>query len=190
MIVFAPATFGHGGVSMEDDLCVMQIGPYRAHFTGYQPQLRASQEFCEDIPHVAEAIIVLDFLDNRLREMDIEFRVIRDVNDIGISATYDDLGGRDAITAASVFVEAAKRYPRGSVNVSIPFDAPGNFIGIVEANDGEGNQHYRSVFPFAVAATPWYSGWQWLLALVVLGLVLYVRPWTKIRQATAPDPEP
>jgi hypothetical protein len=30
----------HGGVSIEDDTCIMQIGPYRAHFTGYQPAAR------------------------------------------------------------------------------------------------------------------------------------------------------
>ena len=28
----------HGGVSMEDDLCVIKIGFLKAHFTGYQPK--------------------------------------------------------------------------------------------------------------------------------------------------------
>ena len=70
--------YAHGGVSLEDDLCIMRIGQYRAHFTGYQPRARASQEFCEDIPELGEAIIVLDFLDPALRNMDIDFEVITD----------------------------------------------------------------------------------------------------------------
>src|SRR3990167_8180724 len=42
----------HGGVSMEEDLCVMKLGTYRSHFTGYQPEKRSTQEFCEDIPEI------------------------------------------------------------------------------------------------------------------------------------------
>ena len=38
----------HGGVVAEEDLCVIEIGVYRAHFTIYQPESRASEEFCED----------------------------------------------------------------------------------------------------------------------------------------------
>ena len=167
----------HGGVSMEDDTCIMQLGPYRAHFTGYQPKLRASQEFCEDIPHVADAIIVLDFLDSRLRSMEIEFRVIRDVNNIGVNATWDDLGGEAAIQSATTFVEPTMTYPRGSVDVTIPFAEPGRFIGLVTANDSETKQHYVSVFPFSVGVAAWYDGWVWLVGTVLLGIVLFLRPW-------------
>ena len=70
LVILAMAPFdtqAHGGVSIEDDRCIMTIGPYRAHFSGYQPKLRASQEFCEDIPAVADAIIVLDFISQPLR---------------------------------------------------------------------------------------------------------------------------
>ncbi len=170
------AVFAHGGVSMEDDSCVMQIGPYDAHFTGYQPALRASQEFCEDIPVAAAAGIVLDFIDAPLRELDVDFRVVRDVNAIGVDATYDDLGDAAAVEAATVFYASPQRYPRGNLNVALEFNAPGHFIGVVTARDAAGERYYVSVFPFAVGITRWYSGWGWLLAALLLGGALYLVP--------------
>ena len=127
----------------------MKIGPYRAHFTGYQPQLRASQEFCEDIPNVAKAIIVLDFINEPLREMAIEFRLVHDVNNVGVNATIDDLGSAEDIERASMFVQPAARYPQGSVDVSLEFTEPGQFIGMVTANDDRSaaERTYVAVFP-------------------------------------------
>ncbi|MGR8919869.1 MAG: hypothetical protein ACU85V_09630 [Gammaproteobacteria bacterium] len=185
----APAV-SHGGVSMEEDTCVMLVGPYKAHFTGYQPSVRASQEFCEDIPVVADAVIVLDFIDAPLREMEVDFRVVRDVNDIGVTATYDDLGGEAAIEAATEFYEPPKRYPRGNVNVTLGFTAPGNFIGVVTADDQATAQRHVSVFPFAVGMAPWYAGWGWIAIIVVVGVLLYLRPWARRRQAESPTASP
>ena len=62
------AAHAHGGVSMEDDHCVMRIGPHRAHFTGYQPQTGSAQAFCEDIPEPGRAVIVIDFVDMEVKE--------------------------------------------------------------------------------------------------------------------------
>ena len=44
----------HGGVVSEEDLCIIEIGVFSAHFTVYQPETRASTEYCEDIPDVGE----------------------------------------------------------------------------------------------------------------------------------------
>ena len=42
----------HGGVVFEEDVCVLKIGFLQAHFTGYQPSSRGSEEFCEELPDV------------------------------------------------------------------------------------------------------------------------------------------
>lgn len=177
--------FAHGGVSMDEDQCVMRLGPYRAHFTGYQPSVRASQEFCEDIPVVAEALIVLDFIDASLREMAVDFRVIRDVNNIGINATWDDLGDQAAIEAASVFYLPADTYTKGNFNVALTFEQPAAFIGLVTATDQKSGTVYRSVFPFSVGiAAPWYSGWPWIVLVALIGIALYLQPWAKPKSET------
>jgi len=64
---------------MTDDVCVMQIGFMRAHFTGYQPSVDGNKEFCEDIPNVVKSVFVIDYLHNYLRKLEVDFRIIKDV---------------------------------------------------------------------------------------------------------------
>ena len=78
----------------------MQTGRYRAHFTGYRPTVTAAQEFCEDTPTIA--VIVLDFINLARCGMDVDFRVVADANDAGVSTTFDDLGSAAEIEAATV----------------------------------------------------------------------------------------
>lgn len=144
------AAFGHGGVSMEDDVCLIKIGRYTAHFTGYLPQERASQEFCEDIPVATKAVFVLDFISDELRTMDIDFRIVRDVNNIGRMATFEDLGGPEAVEKATVFYEEPKVYGAGVISVHYHFVETGGYVGIISAHHQATGLSYRSVFPFSV----------------------------------------
>ncbi len=163
----------HGGVSVEKDLCVMKIGRYRAHFTGYQPRERASQEFCEDIPVFAPAIVVLDFVDMALRKMAIDFRVLRDVNNIGVRATYQDLGSPEDIEKATIFYREPAAHPHGSLSVSLKFDQPGTYIGVLTAFDENNSQTITSVFPFSVGVTNWWRRLRWIVWASAFGAVFY-----------------
>ena len=62
-------------------MCKLRVGPYLMHFTGYQPQTAPELEFCEDIPGTGPTIIVLDYLDAKLRDLPVEARIIRDTGD-------------------------------------------------------------------------------------------------------------
>ena len=163
----------HGGVSIEDDRCIMSIGPYRAHFTGYQPKVRGAKEFCEDIPVVADAIIVLDFVSQALRDMRVDFRILRDVNNVGVTATYTDLGSIEDIESATVAYRPSQRYPNGNFDVSLKFDTAGSFIGVLSAVDPGTGREYVSVFPFSVGVVNWWGPLKWVLAVVVLGAGAY-----------------
>ena len=170
LLLIGGAAQAHGGVSMEDDTCIMRIGNYRAHFTGYQPELRATQEFCEDIPELGKAIIVVDFIDNALRQNEVEFRVLRDVHDLGMKAQYQDLGDAAAIEAASLFKLAAQRYPKGTLTFEQRFEQPGWYIGMLSATDPASGQTLHSVFPFRVGMR---NPWRYVPAfLIVIGLSL------------------
>jgi hypothetical protein len=185
LVVLAPAVYAHGGVSVEDDVCIMTIGPYRAHFTGYQPEVRASQEFCEDIPVVAKSIIVLDFINQPLREMAVDFRIVRDVNEVGVTATAADLGSAADIERATIFYRAAERYPRGSFDVGLTFEESGRFIGVLTAVDDKTGtrREYVSVFPFSVGVTDWWGRLKWIVVSIVFGAGLYL--WSSRSGKTA-----
>jgi hypothetical protein len=129
----APSPCGaHGGVSMENDMCKLRVGPYLMHFTGYQPQTTPELEFCEDIPGTGQTIIVLDYLDQKLRDLPVEARIIRDTGD------ESDL---DRVT---VYHLPPAQYPRGTMVIEHTFPEPGRFVGLVTVGD------QVSRFPFAV----------------------------------------
>jgi len=46
----------HGGVKLEQDECVLRIGPNTMHFVGYQ-RAGEEQEFCEDIAQTGPTVI-------------------------------------------------------------------------------------------------------------------------------------
>lgn len=174
------AAFGHGGVSMEDDVCLIKIGTYTAHFTGYLPQERAAQEFCEDIPIATDAVFVIDFISDELREMDIDFRIVRDINNVGRKATYEDLGGPEAIEKATVFYQKPKTYEQGVISIHFPFVENGGYVGIVDAHHRATGLSYRSVFPFSVGSWPYT---RYLVYYVVLFLVCGIFIWASGRSS-------
>ncbi len=162
----------HGGVSMEDDLCVIKIGFLKAHFTGYQPKTNGTQEFCEDIPEVASSIFVIDYLHDFLKEMPVDFRIIKDVNNFGIFANWDDITGLEDIEQDTVFYLPPMKRPDGVLTVNYDFQQAGGYIGIVTAVHHEKEKTYQAVFYFQVGGTN-YGYVPLFIALVVLAQALY-----------------
>ena len=149
-LLASQTVLAHGGVAIEDDMCILKAGPYIMHFTGFQPEQSQSEEFCEDIPDVGGAIIVLDYVDKQLRDMAVDFRIIKDVNNIGNTATLDDLGGYSDIEQNTVYYLPSELRRTGSFNVEYNFAEPGRFIGMVRVDDIPNGKEYTSVFPFSV----------------------------------------
>lgn len=125
----------HGGLALAEDMCVLTVGPYRMHFTGYQP-LSQEEEFCEDIPEVGKTVIALDYIQEELRPLTTEVRIIRDT------------GSEENIDEITVFHLPPKVYPSASIAVEHTFPEKGKFVGLVKVTGGA--QDYISRFPFSV----------------------------------------
>ena len=136
---FSTQVQAHGGLSLADDICKLTIGPFTMHFTGYQPDATQEKEFCEDIPATGRTVVALDYIEEALRPLPTEVRIIRDT---GAQAGAE--GNLDAITILHI---PAKIYPNGSINFEYDFMQPGKFIGLVTVRDKE---EYVSRFPFSV----------------------------------------
>lgn len=134
-IVFSTQVQAHGGLALAEDMCVLTIGPYRMHFTGYQP-LSQEEEFCEDIPEVGKTVIALDYIQEELRPLKTEVRIIRDT---GSEANLDEI---------TVFHLPPQVYPNASITVDHTFPDKGKFVGLVTITGGA--QDYVSRFPFSV----------------------------------------
>jgi len=143
MLFANTAVYAHGGVSIEFDTCVLKIGSYRIHLTGYQPETAMGEEFCEDIPKTGNAIIVLDFVENVLRDMTAGVRIIeKDSWTAAQSSSGDD-------QAKTIVDIPPKLYKTGSVKIERRFDKPGYFVGFLTA-EKEGQEKLVSRFPFSV----------------------------------------
>lgn len=128
----------HGGLSLAEDMCKLTIGPYTMHFTGYQPESTQEQEFCEDIPLVGRTVVALDYINEELRSMATEVRIIRDT------------GSEENLDEITIFHLPPKVYSNGSVTFEHSFPEPGKFVGLVTIRGG--TDEYVSRFPFAVGA--------------------------------------
>ena len=139
----------HGGVVLEEDLCVIKIEVFSAHFKIYQPQVRQHQEFCEDLPEVAETVFVMEYAHSSLREASIEFRIIRDITGLGRFAKMENIKQIKDLESATVFYQAPSLDPDIFTAV-YQFDEPGWFIGIVTAQHPGLGKTYAAMFPFEV----------------------------------------
>ena len=142
----------HGGVTMENDMCKLRVGPYLMHFTGYQPQTAPELEFCEDIPGTGQTIIVLDYLDPKLRDLPVEARIIRDTG---------DEANLDSVTVLHL---PPAVYAKGTLVIETTFTEPGRFVGLVTVGD------QVSRFPFAVGT----RGRRVLILYAVFGAVALI----------------
>lgn len=125
----------HGGLSMAEDMCKLTVGPYMMHFTGYQPTSTQEKQFCEDIPATGETVVVLDYIEQELRGLPTEVRIIRDT------------GSENNLDAITILHLPPKVYPNGSINFTYTFEQPGKFVGIVTVGE---DPKYVSRFPFSV----------------------------------------
>jgi hypothetical protein len=112
------------------------------NFTGYQP-LKSRDQFCDDIPDVGPTIIVLDAVQDELREMTLEIRILRDVGQA------DDNENLEENTETYV---PPKKYKTGTLNFEYDFAKKGKYIGLVKAKADDGRE-YVSRFPFSVGTT-------------------------------------
>lgn len=177
LMAFSTATLAHGGLSMDKDICKLRLGPYYMHFTGYLVDAsRPSTEFCEDIPATGKAIIVLDALDQALRDIPLKVQIMTDAGEESVGATK--------ATPHIVAELPEKVYPAGSVSLEYTFEQPGRFVGVVTAGDkGE----FVSRFPFSVGIAKRPYGFYGLLVLIVMaGFGLYAYSGRKRAKAARP----
>jgi hypothetical protein len=159
-VSFSAEVQAHGGLALAEDMCRLTIGPYNMHFTGYQPDNTRNKEFCEDIPATGRTVVVLDYMDDALRPLPTEVRVIKDT------------GSEQDIQAVTVLHLPPKVYPNGTVNFEYNFAQPGKYVGLVTVG---GSQEHISRFPFSVGeAKIWLPPSYLIIAFVAAAVVVAI----------------
>jgi len=161
--LFTIQAHAHGGLSMAEDMCKLTVGPYMMHFTGYQPGNTQQKQFCEDIPGTGQTVVVLDYIEQELRTLPTEVRIIKDT------------GSEDNLDAITVLHLPAKVYPNGSIDFMYTFEQPGKFVGMVTVGD---KQQHISRFPFSVGEPKYFSKLLNIymvpvVAVAIVGVIFY-----------------
>lgn len=171
-LLHASMVFGHGALSGDADTCTLAIGPFKMHFTGYQPTESGNQEFCEDIPATGQTIIVLESMDDQLRDMQVAAQIVSQAEGEGV-----------------VLDQPFRSNARGSITLMHAFPVKGAFIGLVTVRGDE--TEYVAEFPFSVGLPPASSddappaagispgAWIAIAALVLAALLAIV--WARRR---------
>ena len=152
LLILSPDGEAHGSVTLENDLCVIQIGFYQAHFKIYLPRVSAHREYCEDIPWGREAVFVMEYTHGDLGNVPMDFRIIRDVTGMGRFATRDDVLQIEDMDAVTLFYQPPQLSP-DVYTVMHEFEERGQYLGIMTAPHPEGKEQYVAVFPFKVGYT-------------------------------------
>ena len=85
LALYTGVASAHGKVAMEQDSCMRRAGDSMVHLSAYQPQHEPKAHYCTDIPNGGETFLVIDLVDQALRDMPVGIRIVR-----GTSETEDE----------------------------------------------------------------------------------------------------
>jgi len=76
--LYCGAAGAHGKVTMEEDTCMRRLGDNSmVHLSAYQPQYEPGDQYCTEIPKEGETFLVVDLVDQALRDIPVGMRIVR-----------------------------------------------------------------------------------------------------------------
>ena len=78
MALHAGVAGAHGNVAMEQDSCMRRAGGgSMLHLSVYHPEIEPSAHYCTEIPNVGETYLVIDLVDQALRDMPVGMEIVK-----------------------------------------------------------------------------------------------------------------
>jgi hypothetical protein len=137
---------------LEKNFCILKVGPYGMHLTGYQPDLSAGKESCGEVPGTGRTVLVLDYIEGELRSLPVEVRVIKDT------------GSEQDLQAITVVHLPPKIYSSGFISLEHNFNQPGKYIGLITLG---GTQEHVARFPISIGESNMVSHFMHYIMVIV-----------------------
>lgn len=138
--------------------CAAQMGPNVITFSFYQPTQSRSQ-FCEDVPETGPTTIVIDTMQDELRDMMVEIRIVQ-----------ADADGDDAAAPTEAYLPPAQ-FQTGVIQLQHDFKREGDYVALVRARSGDGRKEYNARFAFSVGEE-FLRAWAAVAVATVVALAL------------------
>jgi hypothetical protein len=164
-----------GALTLNQDVCLLYIGPDYAYFSAYDPQ-KPRKRYCEEAPRTGVTVFAIDFAQSEMREMKVGFRILRNIGENADPA---------AIEAATLAQAEPRVHSTGSVGLDYDFKEPGDYAGLVTV-DGPHGERWTAYFPFTVAQ-PYRARLPYYLLAVAALLAIFFTFWGKDRRGKKPE---
>ncbi|RTL80508.1 MAG: hypothetical protein EKK29_19115 [Hyphomicrobiales bacterium] len=133
-----------GGPIQQVEQCVSKIGPDVLTFTFYQP-LKSRNQFCQEIPETGPTIIVIDSMQDELRDMTIELRLIKATGSIDSEMMWNEKSVEASLPPT--------KFNSGTITYEHNFLERGKYAVLIRAKGENGSKEYNSTFEFTVGET-------------------------------------
>ncbi|WP_244435054.1 hypothetical protein [Methylocystis sp. SC2] len=160
--------------------CSAQMGPNVITFSFYQPT-QSRDQFCEDVPETGSTTIVVDTMQDELRDMMVEIRIVEAAPN-----------GDDEAAPNEAYLPPA-RFQTGVIQLEHDFKKQGDYVALVRARSEDGRKEYNARFLFSVGEEfmrAWTAVAVATVVAIALGAGWYVHSFgkraskkTKFRQA-------
>jgi hypothetical protein len=130
----------HGDLLMDGRVCQLKAGPFQFRLTGYQAAIGPGKEFCEDIPHTGQTVMVFESTGLPADATTIDIRIVRD----------EGQRPEDDVAALTVALKKDAEPRGGGVSIEHDFIERGRYIGLFTVHGGD--RVYTGRFPFTVGA--------------------------------------
>jgi len=115
----------------------------------------------------------MEYLHDGLRDMQVDFRIIKDTQKLGRFAKLEDIEKIEDIQQQTVFYQTPTSSIDGVYLAQYDFTEKEYYIGIVKAKHPDQEKVYTAVFPFQVGG----SNWGYIPAIIGLALFLQLNYW-------------
>jgi hypothetical protein len=144
------------------DQCEISIGPDLIGIVSYMPD-RSRDRFCGEFPATGRIILTIDLIAERLRELPIEVRIVREPG--GKPLTEED-----DLAPFTVAYVAPRLYPGGAAPVEHVFDEAGNYAAFITVTESSGTRR-TTRFPFTIGGFWQFYATAMLAAVALAGAV-------------------
>lgn len=138
--------------------CAAQMGPNVITFSFYQPTQSRSQ-FCEDVPETGPTTVVVDTMQDELRDMMVEIRIVA-----------ANPNGDDGAAPTEAYLPPAQ-FQAGVIQLQHDFKRQGDYVALVRARSADGRKEYNARFAFSVGEE-FLRSWTAIAIATVVALAL------------------
>jgi hypothetical protein len=117
--------------------CSAQMGPNVITFSFYQPT-QSRDQFCEDVPETGPTTVVIDTMQDELRDMMVEIRIVEAAPN-----------GDDEAAPNEAYLSPAQ-FQTGVIQLEHDFKKQGDYVALVRARSEDGRKEYNARFFFSV----------------------------------------